>query len=280
MLNKTNYLVKYYYIGLKKYHGSQRQKQYPSIEEKIIEALKTKNYIKTVREGSVNFASRTDRHVSARGAAFSFSTSKKLTLMEVNTALPKEIGLWASSSVPEGFFARFQAVSRHYKYILSKSSHRLRSLTQVQLDSMRKACKILKGRHDFQNFSKRKKDQENTVKDLDLVKMTELDEFIIFDFISRSFLRQQIRRMVRKIIDVGIGEMSLEDFKVLFDSTNYISYQPAEPEGLILWDINYGDEFELIEDDTSIERMREYFGEKKRHHSLKKKLFEQLLKRR
>ena len=42
---KSRYLFKIYYIGKKKYYGSQRQQNVLTIEQCILNALKKKNYI-------------------------------------------------------------------------------------------------------------------------------------------------------------------------------------------------------------------------------------------
>lgn len=98
-------------------------------------------------------------------------------------------------------------------------------------------------------------------------------DFIIFDFKSRAFLRQQIRRMVAKILDIGLGIINYEDFVDLFNPAKSISYQPADPFGLILWDINYGSSVIPTVDKKSKDRMDNYFKEKEQKHASKTKLF-------
>ena len=80
-MEKTRYLFKFYYIGHKKYHGSQRQPDYTTIEDVLITALQEKEYLIDIKQSGFEVASRTDRFVSARGSAFSFITDKKPVLM-------------------------------------------------------------------------------------------------------------------------------------------------------------------------------------------------------
>lgn len=266
-MEKTRYIFKFYYIGLKKYFGSQRQANLTTIEDRLIIALQEKDYIIDVKRSGLEVASRTDRFVSARGSAFTFMPNKVPILMEINSALPKHIGLWAYAKVPNEFTSRFNAEFRHYKYITPYSEKSL------DLKSMKEACKILEGRHDFRNFSKQNKEEEKTVRDLIEASMKKVDGFIIFDFKSRAFLRQQIRRMVAKILEVGRGIISIEDFLDLFDTTKSISYKPADPSGLILWDISYGSKVQYILDKKSTDRMEEYFRKKEKIYASKTKLF-------
>ncbi len=265
-MEKTRYLFKFYYIGHKKYFGSQRQPDYPTIEECLITALQEKDYLIDIKQSGFEVASRTDRFVSARGSAFSFTTNKTPILMEINSALPKHIGLWAYTKVPLDYTSRYNAVFRHYKYITPYSS------SSLNIKNMKKACRALEGHHDFKNFSKRDKEEEKTTRDILLASMNIDGDFLIFDFKSRAYLRQQIRRMIAKIFEVGLGIINHEDFLFLFNSTKLISYQPTDPFGLILWDVNYGNTIQLTIDNKSKVRMNKYFREKETKYASKTKL--------
>jgi len=266
-MEKTRYLFKFYYIGSKKYFGSQRQPDYTTIEDCLIAALQEKDYINDIKQSGFEVASRTDKYVSARGSAFSFTTTKIPTLMEINSALPKSIGIWAFTKVPLDYTSRYNAVFRHYKYI----TRYLKSA--LNIENMKRACKALEGRHDFINFSKQNKEEEKTVRNLLLASMSIDGDFIIFDFKSRAFLRQQIRRMVAKIMEIGLGIINFQDFLDLFNPARSISYQPADPFGLILWDITYGTSVQPIIDEKSKDRMDTYFREKELIYVSKTKLF-------
>jgi tRNA pseudouridine38-40 synthase len=266
-MEKTRYLFKFYYIGSKKYYGSQRQPNYNTIEQSLIKALLEKNYITEIKQSGFEVASRTDKYVSARGSAFSFTTDKIPILMEINSALPKHIGIWAYAEVPLDYTSRFNAEFRHYKYIT------LYVKNNLNVKGMKKACKALEGRHDFKNFSKYDKDEDKTVRDLMLASLNIDGDFIIFDFKSRAFLRQQIRRMVAKILDIGFERIRLEDFLDLLDPAKSYSYQPADPFGLILWDVSYGNRIQFMTCEKSKERMRKFLGGKEHRYATKTKLF-------
>jgi len=275
-MESRRYLFKFYYIGRKKFHGSQRQKNLLTIEDCLINALNEKNYIKDAKSSGFEAASRTDRFVSARAAAFSFTTTKKPILMEINLELPKEIGIWACAEVNIDFLSRFNAIYRHYKYIVPESLGYIQKNSNVDLNLIRKACKELEGQHDFINFSKPGKEEEKTVRNMDSVKMTINNDFLVFDFKSKAFLRQQIRRMVKKILELGKGEIEYEDFLELFDPTKEISYQPADPSGLILWDIRFDDNIKFEVNIKSKKRMETYFLNQELKFGLKTQLFKVL----
>ena len=200
-LNQSQrYLFKFFYIGIEKFHGSQRQENHLSIEKCLLDALIKKDYISDVQSSGFEASSRTDRFVSARGAAFSFISLKEPILMEINSILPNEIGLWAYSPVENNFSSRFNAIYRHYRYIIPQPIKFIQKDSIINFELMNKACKELEGSHDFINFAKRDKNMIKTIRNILSVDISLKDDYIIFDFKSKAFLRQQIRRMVKKIL--------------------------------------------------------------------------------
>ena len=270
---KSKFLFKIYYIGKKNYYGSQRQPSFLTIEQSLLNALENKGYIHTLKNSDFEFASRTDRFVSARGACFTCILEKEPILMEINSVLPSEIGIWAYARVPLEFSSRFDAVLRHYVYIVPVPISHLQKTSGINIETLKKACRQLEGRHDFLNFSKSETDVINTIRDMNSVTFSIHNDYLIFQFKSQSFLRQQIRRIVKKILDLGQGKIHYEDFINLFDTSKVISYQPAEPEGLILWNIRYNEKIEFVEDLKSKERMNNFFTKNHLKYGLKSHLF-------
>ena len=267
------YLFKFYYRGSKKFHGSQRQKDLLTVEGCLLNTLKETKYIESMERSKLEFASRTDRFVSAKGSAFAFNTLKLPILMEINRALPNEIGLWAYREVPQNFFSRYNAVYRHYKYIVPQTLTFLKKKKNIDINLMHKACKKLVGKHNFRNFAKIENNEKKFIRDMDNVKLSILNDYIMFDFKSRAFLRQQVRRMVKKILELGIGDINYEQFLKLFDDSVEMSYQPADPKGLILWDIKYDDKIKFKIDLKSKERLNNYFLNQECKYAHQQQLF-------
>jgi tRNA pseudouridine38-40 synthase len=272
-MSKSKFLFKTFYVGRKQYYGSQKQKDFLTIEQCILNALLNRNYIHELKKSEIEFASRTDRFVSARGACFTCILEKEPVLMEINSALPKEIGIWAYAKVPLEFSSRHNAISRHYIYVVHNPISYLQNTTGLDINLMKKALKQLEGRHNFVNLAKKETDVLNTVRDMDSARLMIQDDHLIFQFKSRSFLRQQIRRIVKKVLELGKFEINYEDFLDLFDIKKTISYQPADPKGLILWDIIFKEKFDFIEDRKSKERMKSFFLKKEFDYNLKYHLF-------
>jgi tRNA pseudouridine38-40 synthase len=270
----SRYCFKYYYIGLDKYYGSQRQPEVLTIEGQIIDVLKKREYIHNPQDSLFESASRTDRYVSAKGAVFAVNCLRKPILMELNSFLPKEIGIWAYADVPDEFSPRFNAIVRQYKYIVPQSLNYLEKKYNFDLNIIKRACKQLEGTHNFQNFCKRDSGVHNTIRKMERVDLKLINDTIILDFKSEAFLRQQIRRIVKKLIDLGKGIIHWDDFLELFNPTTFISYQPANPRGLILWDIKYNKKVASFKiDKKSIERMKTYFFNQKMEYFLQYRLF-------
>ena len=82
-MEKKKYFLKFYYIGKEKYYGSQRQPDFLTIEDELIDVLKKRKYIKDIETSDFQVASRTDRYVSARCSVFSMITNKDPILMEI-----------------------------------------------------------------------------------------------------------------------------------------------------------------------------------------------------
>ncbi|MFX1502443.1 MAG: hypothetical protein ACFFDH_15890 [Promethearchaeota archaeon] len=153
-MSKSKFLFKTFYMGKKDYYGSQRQKDFLTIERCILNALIKRNYIHQLNNKSeIEFASRTDRFVSARGACFTCILEKEPVLMEINSILPEEIGIWAYAKVPLEFSSRYNAILRHYVYIVHTPIYYLQKTTRLNINIMKKACNRLEGRHNFINFS-------------------------------------------------------------------------------------------------------------------------------
>ena len=260
MKSAQRYFIKAYYLA-DQYFGSQRQNEENTIEDILLKRLIDKSYIKNESKSGFEAASRTDRFVSARGSVFSFITQKSFYPEELNSALPNDIGIRSVAKVPIDYKPRWNAIHRHYKYIFDYPISYVKNKSEFDIDLIKQGCNLLKGRHNFINFAKKDKDK-NTIRDLDDVKLSIINDFLILDFYSRSYLRQQIRKMIKKLIELGTGKITLEEFKSLFNPNESFSYKPYSPNGLILWDVKYTKEVIFMENKKGKERMRNFFKQK------------------
>jgi len=101
---------------------------------------------------------------------------------------------------------------------------------------------LLKGKHDFRNFAKidpsRKK---NTVKEIKKAEIIPIGNGTYqIQIASKSFLWQQVRRIIGYLVEVSTGKYSSKHTNNLLESINDVKKPPAaSPQYLILENIHY-----------------------------------------
>jgi tRNA pseudouridine38-40 synthase len=145
---------------------------------------------------------------------------------------------------PLGFSARWNALWREYRYILWHDG--------LDLELMRSAADMLKGEHDFQNFSTCKEDTVRNIHKLDISEEDGLG-LVTFDVRANGFLWNMVRKIVRVLEMLGSGEKDLDWIEDLLNTELNRGAPSAPAEGLILMDVGY-DCLEWQVDEYSRER--------------------------
>lgn len=234
------YALKVYYDG-RGFYGSQVQPERRTVEGELLAALKA------YRANPVGFsaAGRTDRGVSALGSVFAVTLDRELKVRALNSLLPRDMAVIGMQEVPEDFHPRYEALGRVYKYFLPYQGH--------DTKAMRSAARLLEGEHDFRNFAVM--DGRNPVRRLDGITMRRVGGFVVLTFRGRSFLRQMVRRLVTALALCGRGELAEAELRRYMESEASRKLPPAEPEGLILWEVRYPFQFET--DGYTVARLTE-----------------------
>lgn len=228
--------LKFAYNG-KEFNGYARQPQQKTIEGEIIKSLIHNGIIEDTKESNFRSASRTDKGVSALGNVISFKTNSfhRQILHMLNDDL-KEIIVYGYTEVNPDFYPRY-AVQRRYRYYLRNKNFD---------EKLIKATGIaFAGEYNFSNFAKIEQFKD-PVRSIDNIMINFDENFIIFDFFARTFLWNQIRRIISAIAKVGMGKISKEQIIEALDNPNKkvdFGLAPAHP--LILKDIIYNFEFDL-----------------------------------
>lgn len=265
MPKKNNYtLFKVFYIG-EHYHGSQRQPKLKTIEGKLLNALHNKGYLSDehYKDQIIHSAGRTDAGVHSRGMTFGFYNQRDVFYpIEVNTDTPEEIIVWSSGTsdlnddnIPK-VHPRYQAHQRHYKYFFLDSHHLLNP------DIVQETINNLTGTHDFRNFSKFEQDKI-TIRTVDQIRVETIGDLWIFDFKAKSFLWNQIRKMMRVIIQIGSQQWHSEVLISLFnphDLKYALKVEPLSPNGLIIWDVTYPSHMEFQICRKSIQKLSSHLS--------------------
>ena len=111
---------------------------------------------------------------------------------------------------------------------------------KLDLDLMKKAAKILKGKKDFSTFRSSSCSAKSPIRTLKDVKIINKNKKIEIFFVSRSFLQQQVRSMVGCLKYVGEKKWTIKDFKSsLFSKLRKNCAPPAPASGLFLYKVKY-----------------------------------------
>jgi len=230
--------------------GWQKQKKGTSIQETIEKVL-----TKILKEKIKLFGSgRTDSGVHALGQSAHFIIKSKINneyifLNSVNFFLnKKKISILKINKKKINFHARFSAKKREYKYLIVnrmaplslefKRGWHIKS--KLNLDLIKKAVKLLKGKKDFSTFRSSSCNARSPIKTLDEATVKKNGDKIIIIFKSKSFLQQQVRSMVGCLKYVAEGKWSLKKFKYILESKKRVNCAPPAPaHGLYLLKILY-----------------------------------------
>jgi tRNA pseudouridine38-40 synthase len=142
----------------------------------------------------------------------------------LNTILAQaeqRISVLAAEVMPEGWNARLSAKRRHYLYRIlnrrqpSPLEHRRAWLVPRKLDAdaMHAAARVLIGHHDFSTFRAAACQARSPEKTLEQLDVTRSGDIIEIRTSARSFLHNQVRRMVGSLEMVGAGRWSAADLR-------------------------------------------------------------------
>ncbi len=219
------------------YTGFSKQLHDPNnIYTLVVNALKKARLINSNIDSKIRFASRTDRGVGAINQVISFFTNKKPIIQEINSYLPDTIRSLGFIEVPAGFHPRKDAILRTYSYFLCVGHG-------LDLPIMRKTLNLLTGKHDFLNFAKKDpKKEKKTIKDIRTADIFELNNNTYqIRISSKSFLWQQVRRIIGHLIDVSSGKCDNQyTLRLLKNEPINFKPSPVPPQYLILEKVHYG----------------------------------------
>ncbi len=229
-----------------RYRGSQVQKRRPTIQRALETALRKL----TGEKLRVALAGRTDAGVHARGQVAAFTTPSTLQtdvfVRGLNAWLSEEISVRRAFEVSNGFDPRRHATSRTYRYLIHNAPvrsplQRARTWHVAEpLDdaAMRRAAAQLVGEHDFAAFSRR--EGVRTVRCLQRCDVDRQGTLVTVELEANAFLRQQVRRTVGALVQVGTGRLSLAQFRALLRRAEPASAGPLAPaHGLCLLRVTY-----------------------------------------
>jgi len=240
------------------YSGWQRQKDVPSIQQAIEEAI----HKFSGQDARITVAGRTDAGVHALAQVahvdledFNKPMSEFHILKAINAYLrPQPISIIKVEKVAADFHARFDAVNKLYRYHVVNRPGFLgvgRGFAwyvgkMLDVEAMHKGALHLVGHHDFSSFRGSDCEAKSPVKTIDRLDVitrpydTCGGREIIIEVEGQSFLHHQVRNIAGTLVEVGLCRRTADSVKTtLAAKSRAEAGQTAPADGLYLVRIDY-----------------------------------------
>lgn len=243
-----------------RYAGWQIQPHRTTVQGTIQDALRRITQEKVDLIG----ASRTDAGVHAMAQAAHFRTKSRMPIARMETSLngllPGDISINKVTQVASGFHAQNDAKKKEYRYLIW--NHRARSAllkdrvwhiwTPLNLAAMRKAARLLVGRHDFSAFRASRSDTRTSVRTIYEIKICKGAPWrapiwaqqaapLQIAVTGNGFLKYMVRNIVGTLADVGRGRIGPDKVREILRSKDRKKAGATAPaSGLYLVRVEYG----------------------------------------
>jgi len=217
------YFIEFAYNG-KNYCGWQYQPHSPSVQETLNKALST--LLRTPVD--VVGAGRTDTGVHARQMYAhcnheALPDPEKLT-QKLNAFLPKDIVVYRFIPLHDDAHARFDAVSRTYEYHIHTYKDAFDNegswyhFHPLDIKKMNEAAQVLFEYTDFKCFSKTHTDVRTFNCKIMEAQWHQHGNKLVFTISADRFLRNMVRAIVGTLVNVGLGKITIADFRTIIES--------------------------------------------------------------
>jgi tRNA pseudouridine38-40 synthase len=230
------------------WHGWQSQPHRQTVQDALEVAL-SRFADRPIRTAC---AGRTDAGVHALGQVVHFDTEAVRTpngwVRGVNALLPASIAVTWSAAVDDAFDARFDAVGRHYHYLLLTQPYRSPHWigragwihAKLDVEVMATAAQSLIGTHDFSAFRSAECQARSPVKTMRAVAVQQSGDFVRFSFEASAFLHHMVRNLVGTLIAIGRGTHSARWLVEVLEGRDRSRAAPTfMPDGLYLARVDY-----------------------------------------
>jgi tRNA pseudouridine38-40 synthase len=243
------------------FSGWQRQPGRRTVEAELRRAVAAA----TGETAPLTAAGRTDAGAHAHGqvVGLRLSTAWEPSRLgaATNAHLPEDVVVVAARSVPASFHARFDAVSRAYRYLVTPRAQRQAVARQytwqvrgpLDVAAMRQAAGHLVGRRDLRALGRSPRPGGHTTRMVSSVdvRLIELPaaagaaaqpsrSVVVIDVVADAFLYGMMRNIAGALVAVGRGRSSVEEFAALSNGEG--THRPpvtAPAHGLHQWQVSY-----------------------------------------
>ena len=234
------------------FHGWQRQAGVRTVQQEVEATLQ-----RVLRHPvAAAVASRTDTGVHARGQVAGFSSHVSWPLENLRRALghhlPSDLALVSIAEVPARFHPARDARVKRYRYRIFNSerrpvialAHRYTWHVWHTLDLARlhAAAAHFLGTHNFAGFAGQGSPRASTVRTVQQVGVTRVDDEVVVDVEGDGFLYHQVRNMVGTLVEIGRGHWPPERIaEILTSGDRRLAGRTAPPQGLCLEWVRYAE---------------------------------------
>ena len=241
------------------YHGWQIQPNALTIQQLLEESLQLLLNEKIRLTGS----GRTDTGVHAGYFVAHFNSASpeleapREIVRKLNHILPEDIAIFSIFPVRDKDHSRFSALSRTYKYYISRQKNPFRQDTsffigtELDVNAMNSAAGELFKNSDFTSFCRSNTNVRTHICKIRHASWEEREGMLVFTVQADRFLRNMVRAVVGTILEVGYGKLSVEDFIRIIEAKDRRRAGTTAPaKGLILTGIEYPPEIFLQKPDN------------------------------
>ncbi len=243
------YFVELRYKG-SAYCGWQRQNDVPSVQQTLERALSTllRADIEIVGAG------RTDTGVNASYYVAHFDSEVAVAdcrqfVYKLNLILPEDIAVFSIREVAPEAHARFDAVSREYRYYIEQTKNPFtrdaswQYYVPLDVEAMNRAAECLLRYEDFTSFAKLNSNNKTNICHITHAEWSREGNRLCFTVVADRFLRNMVRALVGTLVDVGRGRYTPEQFEEIVASRDLSRSSGGAPaQGLFLSDVVYPDD--------------------------------------
>lgn len=231
------------------FKGWQTQPGLRSVQETLETAIAKVTGLQKVR---CNASGRTDSGVHAVGQVVNVHTPSTLPaatlLRAINANLPDDVAVTDACEVPLAFDANRDAVRKLYRYVIHDGpvpsvflrKYACQSRQPLDAEAMRRASRVLVGRHDFSSFETEGSPRLTSVRTILHLGLSRVGYWIWIDVEGDGFLYNMVRSIAGTLMNVGRGYWPEERVSAILAACDRVQAGPTAPaQGLFLMRVHY-----------------------------------------
>ena len=237
------------------FHGWQSQPSVRTVEGVLRDAIQRV----TTELPAMTAAGRTDAGAHSHGQVVGLTLEREWEPERLesalNAVLPDDLAVRAAERAPAGFHARFDALTRTYRYVVVGRRERAPLLRRyawqvagaMDLDAMRRAAALFAGTHDFGGFGRSPRPGGSTVRTVSHIEVRRVMPLAdgdapvyVIEVSADAFLYGMMRGIAGALVAVGRGRADAADIEAMLARDHEVRTVTVAPaRGLHQWTVTY-----------------------------------------